>query len=188
MLIRAVTQLKLDFLISKVSHITAPSAAHPQGTCISTFQATFDPSTQSTKAANPSAVPFGKVNVFGQPWTISTLLGTITYSKRSCSFTKTCHMDGVRRTEKKEEVIAQYRAPGWLMSRAWEVQAFKAISGWTFRPRTYNVIDRRSSLFEYARDGHIEGIHELFRDKKASPYDCDPAGFTALHVRQIPQS
>lgn len=182
---RAWMQLQLDIVIAKFSHITALAAADTVETYNSICQDSFDSSTQLTKASNPSAMVSGKGCDPGQPWTVSTLFGTIQYSKRCCLFFRRLRMNEIDETEEREEIVAQYRAPTWLMNRAWEVQVSKATSGWTFRPRTFNVLPRWSPIFMYARGGRIEYIQELFQEKESSIYDCDENGWTLLHVRHI---
>lgn len=116
---------------------------------------------------------------------MSTCFGSVRCSKRYCSFTKRSRLGRLASCQEAgEEMVAQYHAPAWLMNRAWEVQVIKAISGWTFRPRTFNLIPHHSHLFTLAGFNDIKGIQELFQEKRASPYDCTENGWTALHVRQ----
>ncbi len=114
---------------------------------------------------------------------MSTLFGSIRYSKRYRSYSKTSRVGRIARSQEAgEEIVARYRAPAWLMNRAWEVQVSRVISGWTLQPRTFNVIPRSSPLFILVEVNNVEGIRELFQEKKASPYDCNELGITALHV------
>lgn len=86
------------------------------------------------------------------------------------------------RKEEREETIVEYRAPSWLVHRAWRIQAVHSCSGWNFSPRTYNEVPFSSPIFLYARRGDIEGIQDLFENREASPYDRTMTGDTPLHV------
>lgn len=58
----------------------------------------------------------------------------------------------------------------------------KSSLGWSFCPRTYNIVAEGSSVFELIRSNDVKGLQELFTEMKASPFDCDECGFTPLHV------
>ena len=83
-----------------------------------------------------------------------------------------------------EEFLARYQAPPWLTNRAWEILAYRARSGWTFCPRTYNMIPNDSMVLRCARTDDVNGLQALFVQKKASPFDYSPNDFTPLQVSQ----
>lgn len=84
--------------------------------------------------------------------------------------------------KEKEDITAQYRAPSWLINRVWGIHAIKTLSGWSFSPRSYNIIPNNSIVFEYIEDDDTARLQNLFAEKKASPFDCNEGGGTLLHV------
>ena len=121
---------------------------------------------------------------YGNSWSVFGLFGTLSYQKRCYSTVRKALMGRYRTELKREEIMAQYRAPTWLVNRAWRIQAVKASSGWTFKPRTMNIVPSNSKLFEYAETGDVKGLQDLFTKQEASPFDCNDDGSTALHVRK----
>ncbi len=61
----------------------------------------------------------------------------------------------------------------------------KASFGWTFCPRTYNIIPSDSPVFDLARKNSVKGLQELFSRKEASPFYCNENDTTLLVVRII---
>lgn len=49
--------------------------------------------------------------------------------------------------------------------------------------RTYNVVPTNSPLFNACIYGDLEHVKNLLASGKASPFDVDDLGWTALHVR-----
>jgi len=135
-----------------------------------------EPSKESSLVHAQKSVPYG------QSWTNSSLFGTIKHSRRRYSTIKRRHLDEPGRREEREEIIARYLAPAWLINRAWSIQAIHASSGWTFSPRSYTIVPRNSIILQHLRDGNVEGIRELFGRREASPYDCDELGCSLLYV------
>lgn len=117
-----------------------------------------------------------------RPWTLPNLLGAVYYKRRRYLAKNTIGSD---KLEEREDIIAMYRGPAWLINRAWQIQASKAMCGWNISLRTSNVIRRSSPVFDLASNGDIEGLQVLFSNGKASPFDCDETGWTILHVRII---
>lgn len=59
----------------------------------------------------------------------------------------------------------------------------------TFRPRTYRVLESKHEAFGAIYEGHTKRIQEMLSQKMVSPFDCDTAGTSLLHVSSIfPQS
>lgn len=81
-----------------------------------------------------------------------------------------------------EEMRAEYCGPSWLVNRIWRISAVKALSGWSFCPRTYNVIPKDSPVFALVRENNVEGLQELFGKREASPLDCNEFDMMPLHV------
>lgn len=123
------------------------------------------------------------ITPINQYWSFSSLLGAVRYSRRIYSRIRRNHLDDGGREEQREEILAEYRAPPWLINRVWRIQALRAVSGWTFSPRSYNIIPNTSIVFEYLENHNISGIQELFSQRQASPFDCDEHGLSLLHVR-----
>ncbi|KAH8820779.1 hypothetical protein F5884DRAFT_827109 [Xylogone sp. PMI_703] len=84
-----------------------------------------------------------------------------------------------RREQKFFRIWAQL--PSWITTKAWEIQASQAYSGWMLNFRVYNVIADDSLLFQYVWCGDIQGIQELLSTQSATPFDCNKFGQTALH-------
>lgn len=114
-------------------------------------------------------------------WSISSLLGTFKFSRRRYVL-ESKYSDRRLKREHKVDIITQYRAPSWLMDRVWGILAIKNLSGWTFSPRSYNIIPDNSTVLEYIKDDDIARLQSLFAERKASPFDCDEGGDTLLHV------
>lgn len=119
---------------------------------------------------------------YGQSWTNTGLFGTIQYSRRRYTTTKRRHSDEPGRKEEREEIVARYRAPVWLLGRAWSIHALHASSGWTFSPRSYNIIPPSSIIYQYIKEGNVDGVRELFQQRGASPFDCTTSGVSLLDV------
>lgn len=117
-----------------------------------------------------------------QSWTSSGLFRSFCYSRRRCFRPRRSHLEGPSRKKEREYIIIQYRAPPWLLNRAWSMQLVRAISSWTFSPRSYNVIPSSSILFEYIKTENIGRLRDLFDRREASPFDCNEKGATLLHV------
>lgn len=57
-------------------------------------------------------------------------------------------------------------------------------SGWKFTIQPFRAVAEDSLIFEFCREGNVEGVRTLFKRGEASPWDRDPAGQTPLWVRQ----
>ncbi len=145
------------------------------------------PSPESTAiiAGNASSENNKLSSYVSRPWTLPNLLGAVYYERRRYPAKKTSGSDNSGELDEREDIIARYRGPAWLINRAWQIQASKAMCGWNFSLRTSNVIRRDSPVFDIARNGDIEDLKTLFSNGKASPFDCDENGWTILHVRII---
>lgn len=76
---------------------------------------------------------------------------------------------------------AKLRLP--FFSGVWELCAYQqSISGWTFKLRTYNLVDNRAPIMAMARFGYVAGMQQLFQTRQASQLDVNEYGETLLHV------
>jgi hypothetical protein len=178
---RALVQLQPDVIIAKLSKVPTSLAAlqvqdlhHP---LTSPLDTQLDKPKDSAIQLHASSGPFSSA---------SNWFGTIFCSRRRYFITKKKTTGDHANKEEREEIIAQYRGPAWLINRAWRIQAVNARSGWTFSPRTMNVIPRSSLVFQYAKDDNVNGLRELFDERVASPFDCDEYDRTILHVSTHP--
>ena len=119
---------------------------------------------------------------YDQAWCIGSLFRKFRYRRKRYSMIKGSDPTYFRRRQNTEEIVAEYYGPSWLINRVWRLQAFKGPSGWTFSPRTYNVVPAESLVFSYVEENNLSGLQELFSMKLASPFDCDNYGFTPLMV------
>ncbi|KAI9735408.1 MAG: hypothetical protein M1818_006414 [Claussenomyces sp. TS43310] len=112
------------------------------------------------------------------------LFGFISYQKSRLSITSSANSGKQQDTTGKEELVqvtAVARAPGWLVRRAWEIQAVRTRNVWNINILSYNVISEQSAVFEYTRLNNVEGVKALFSERRASPFDRDVHGQTLLH-------
>ena len=129
---------------------------------------------QDASAANgPVATPSATHALYDRPWTIGSLLGTFRYSKYRYSIVKRYDSDYHVQKREVEEIRADYRGPSWLINRVWSIQAVKASFGWTFCPRTYNIISSNSPVYELAIKNDLKRLQFLFSIKEATPFDCN---------------
>ena len=116
-------------------------------------------------------------------WSISTLFGSIAYTRRH--YCKTTGHDACASldVEEREETIIVIRGPSWLINRVWTIRAIKARSGWTFCPRIYNEIPNDSPVFRLIEDDDDDrALQKLLNQRGASPFDRTSSGITFLHV------
>lgn len=82
----------------------------------------------------------------------------------------------------RHEIRVYFRAPAWLLNRAWELEGRRACFGWNFNLSTHNFIASKSDIFKYAQTRGVNDIKDLFKNHSASPFDTDEFGQTVLHV------
>lgn len=117
-----------------------------------------------------------------QAWNISNLFGTFQYSRRRFTIVKRTQSGYHDRRREVEELRARYCGPSWLVSRIWEMRAVRSSLGWTFCPRTYNVVPSDSPVFISIERNDVKGLQELFIKMEASPFDCNEFDQTPLVV------
>ena len=116
-------------------------------------------------------------------WCFPHVFGIFNYQKRQRRISRKGQLGDQSKVEEQVLTMVSYRSPAWLIDKAWSLQILRASSGWTFKPRTYNMVSNKSLIFDYARQGDVNSLQELFSNRKASPFDCSDYGWTALHVR-----
>lgn len=167
--IRTYQNLLPDTIVARVRQAISPTSAM--------MAVAFTPGSQTSSpsygrmAQGDDSLPKAQTrhaHAYGQ-WAVSTFMGTIKYSKRCYSTIKRSGSNECRKTEVDEEVIVQYQGPAWLIGRAWEIQASRAVLGWTFQPRIFNVIPSSSLLFQCAVRGYTEEVNTL-QQKRSFPF------------------
>lgn len=76
--------------------------------------------------------------------------------------------------------VAQFRPPKWLCLKYWELLTQQTCAGWQINLTSFNMVPWESDVMEFARCNNWNGICELFREGRASPYDYDPDGGTLI--------
>ena len=170
-------------IVAKLSHIAISPIPPTAETTTSESKESSSSTVQKHEVLSPLRPSEKAKAEAAQPWVFSSFLGTVEYSKRPNRGIKSGETNAPDWREEREEIIAQYRGPAWLVNRAWRLQASRATFGWTFRPRSFSVIPRDSAVFALATRGDTDGLKGLFSARSASPFDCDPTGWTVLHVR-----
>ena len=176
---RALLRLQPDIIVTKLSQSTTSGnpllseALDSDHSSILRLDAAANGTITSTTATNSRS---------NQSWNIGNFFGTFRYSKNRHTIVKRNGLDYHDKKREVEEIRAEYCGPSWLVNRVWRIQAVKASYGWTFYPRTYNVISSDSPVFAFAVKNNVRGLQELFSEMKASPFDCDDWDMTPLHV------
>ncbi|KAF5985589.1 hypothetical protein FBULB1_2798 [Fusarium bulbicola] len=76
---------------------------------------------------------------------------------------------------------AYLQLPSWLSSSVYELQSTPTGCGWTYNFRVYNVVPYKSDIIQRILNGDRAGVLELFRNRKASPFDKDEYGHSLLY-------
>ena len=179
---RALLRLQPDIIIARLSQ-TATATTLMKFDSDQQQAALVDP--QPAETIQPPAADKQVKRPCNGSWSFLSLFGSIEYRRGSYYTINKAQLGKSTTEQEREEVIAQYRAPAWLVNRAWRIQALKASSGWAFIPRTMNIVPKESKIFKYAWEGNIEGLRELLNRHEASPFDCDVCNRTALQVRKL---
>ena len=117
-----------------------------------------------------------------QYWSIQSVLGTLHYSyQHRRGVSKGVEKDQGSRKE-RDMLLARYRAPSWLINKAWDIQATRVFSGWNIKLRSYNVIPGTSAVFSYIKNRNLAGNKNLFSSREASPFDIDSNGKSLVWV------
>lgn len=76
---------------------------------------------------------------------------------------------------------AYLQFPSWLSQSVFELTSMPTIAGRNFSYRVYNIVPWESEILQKVQDGDSKGVLELFRTRKASPFDRDDTGSSLLH-------
>jgi hypothetical protein len=77
------------------------------------------------------------------------------------------------------------KLPTLFSSRVWEIARIDAEQGWDLKFRTYNVRPLDSPIFQYCKEGDLEGVKRLLRAGQASLLDVTPSGGSLITVSII---
>lgn len=72
--------------------------------------------------------------------------------------------------------------PNWLSQSIYEVESNPTFGGWMYNYRAYNIVSSNSEIITRVKSGDTGGMLELFRTRKASPFDRDQSGTSLLSV------
>lgn len=75
--------------------------------------------------------------------------------------------------------------PYWLIQRTWEINIYRAAQGWDITLRAYRTVSWQCELFQAVRARDFEVVREVLNSGKATVYDRDIQGNTALHVGRL---
>lgn len=78
--------------------------------------------------------------------------------------------------------------PNWLSHSVCEVGSNPTFGGWTYNFRAYNIVPSNSEIITRVENGDTDGVLELFRTGKASPFDRSERGSSLLIVSPSPFS
>lgn len=58
----------------------------------------------------------------------------------------------------------------------------KSTAGWQYSIQTFRAVPETALIFDFCREGNLDGVKSLFKRGEASPWDRDPRGQTPLLV------
>lgn len=76
--------------------------------------------------------------------------------------------------------------PIWVTSKVFEIQGKRAYGGWQWIFRTYDIPPPGDPAFEFAKDGDLDGLRQVFSSGKVSLFVRDDLGMTLLSVSGLP--
>jgi hypothetical protein len=117
---------------------------------------------------------------------LNTAIFTVVSHSRT-SLVRTLRSSEVHETSEAENTIIIYpKATGRFfgITRGMLLSA-QATSGWQYSIQPFRAVEESALVFEFCREGNLEGLKSLFRRGEASPWDRDPKGQTPLLVRLL---
>ena len=116
-----------------------------------------------------------------QSWTCPSTLGHIFGAIQYCHRNSPGYSS--RETQPDDKAI-RVLTPLWLFGKVYEAQKLQDRWSCRFTFRSYNIFpDESAPLFQYAGDGNIDGLKQLFSSGQATPFDrIAGTGQTVLHV------
>lgn len=97
-------------------------------------------------------------------------------------FSKVAHARA-RQRKRREQFTARGRISLLLIHKAWELNVFRSMSGWTCNLRVYSVVPRGSAAHMCAIHDDVKGLRDLFDRRLASPLDV--IDMTELSLLQV---
>ncbi|KAF3347841.1 hypothetical protein VdG2_04077 [Verticillium dahliae VDG2] len=89
--------------------------------------------------------------------------------------------DDVYQSTRRRRYAIHVQLPRWLFGRAWDYQVVKSAAGWRTNLQVWNIRPV-SSVFQYALEGELELLREMFNKGIALPFDRTQDGFNLLHM------
>ena len=109
----------------------------------------------------------------------------VVYGQSRKSTVKTIRSSKVYTTTEEELTVIVYpnSAGRYLgITRGMLISA-NSMSGWRYQMQPLRAVEETALVFEFCREGNIQGLRSLFARNEASPWDRDPKGQTPLLVR-----
>ncbi|CZR68075.1 uncharacterized protein PAC_17974 [Phialocephala subalpina] len=176
---RSLIQLQPEIIVARLSRTTKSSEAITPTDSFKNCKIVSNSVNGSHDYAVSSTIVIGSkdASIF------SYFFGSISFEKRRVIPVKNCKENAHSQVEEdRHEISAYFRAPAWLINRAWEAEGRRARSGWNFNILTYNILSSKDALvFGYAQNGPLSKLQDLFKERLASPFDTDEYGHTLLH-------
>lgn len=120
--------------------------------------------------------------------TYTTILADVHYQSRTIDRESVFEEDNCKDVNKQQQIetsISIHPKP-WLLGRgfalSYTTSGNSRIPQFGFQFRHYNIRSEDALIFEFCSAGNLEGLKSLLRRGDASPFDCDPEGWTPLHV------
>jgi hypothetical protein len=137
------------------------------------------------KASRPYDLRFRNCQISRQ-FNLNTAIFSVVSQSRTWTV-KTTRSSEIHETSETENVITVYPKAtsrffgithGMLLSA-------QATSGWQYSIQTFRAVEESALVFEFCREGNLDGLKSLFRRGEASPWDRGPEGQTPLLVRFV---
>jgi hypothetical protein len=87
----------------------------------------------------------------------------------SCSYMREDHKPDPGRIRRTQSAWLRWKSYSLLLSRAWNIEIYKAQQGWNFCISVYALVLHDSLVARYTIDGNVEGLQQLFSEGEASP-------------------
>ena len=118
-------------------------------------------------------------SIIRSPWTLETIIGKI--NVQYAGWRPACNEYHCRRSAESWFNVV-YRLPKYVMNRYISMtMQYTSLSGPEFLLRMPRMVSWSHLLWNYANNGHLLAIQKLFAEGKASPYDLNPRGSSALN-------
>jgi len=119
--------------------------------------------------------------------TYLTALANVHYESRTINlgavFEDDCNnVNSQQQSETSITVLPKPWVFGWGFAISYSTSGGSWIPQFGFQFRHYNIRSEDALIFEFCFSGNLEGVQALLRRGDASPFDCDPEGWTPLHV------